>query len=127
MALDARLAKEAPKQSPIAATEPNLMAGAKTYRDYCAVCHGMSGGPQSAVAKGMFPPPPQFFHGDDMSGDPVGDTFWKASNGIRLTGMPAFRGTLTDDQLWQVSQLVANGNKLPAAVQAFMAGPTPAK
>jgi mono/diheme cytochrome c family protein len=122
MALSARLAKEAPKQSPITATEANLLAGAKTYRDYCSECHGMSSGPSSAAAKGMFPPPPQFFHGDDLSGDPVGETYWKASNGIRLTGMPAFRGTLTDDQLWQVSQLIANGNKLPAAVQGVMAG-----
>jgi thiosulfate dehydrogenase len=127
MALNARLAKEAPKQSPITATEANLLAGAKTYRDYCSECHGMSGGPSSAAAKGMFPAPPQFFHGDDLSGDPVGETYWKASNGIRLTGMPAFGGTLTDDQLWQVSQLLANGNKLPAAVQGVMAGTMAAK
>jgi thiosulfate dehydrogenase len=127
MALDARLAKEAPKQSPIAPTEPNLLAGAKTYRDYCSGCHGMSGAPPSAAAKGMFPAPPQFFHGDDLSGDPVGETYWKATNGIRLTGMPAYGGTLTDDQRWQVSQLLANGNKLPPAVQAFMASPVPAK
>jgi thiosulfate dehydrogenase len=127
MALNARLAKEAPKQSPITATEANLLAGAKTYRDYCSECHGLSAGPSSAAAKGMFPPPPQFFHGDDLSGDPVGETYWKASNGIRLTGMPAFRGTLTDDQLWQVSQLLANGNKLPASVQGVMAGTMAAK
>jgi mono/diheme cytochrome c family protein len=57
----------------------------------------------------------------------VGETYWKASNGIRLTGMPAFRGTLTDDQLWKVSQLIANGNKLPAAVQGVMAGTLAAK
>jgi thiosulfate dehydrogenase len=127
MALNARLAKEAPKQSPITATQANLLAGAKTYLDYCSECHGMSGGASSAAAKGMFPAPPQFFHGDDLSSDPVGETYWKASNGIRLTGMPAFRGTLTDDQLWQVSQLLANGNRLPAAVQGVMAGTMAAK
>jgi thiosulfate dehydrogenase len=127
MALSARLAKDAPKQSPIVATDQNLLAGAKTYRDYCAECHGMSSGPASAAAKGMYPPPPQLFHGEDVAGDPVGETFWKVSNGIRLTGMPAFRGTLTDDQLWQVSQLLANETKLPAAVQALMAGPMSGK
>ena len=126
-ALNARLAKDAPKQSPIEASEQNLLAGAKTYREYCSICHGMSSGPASAAAKGMYPPPPQLFHGEDVAGDPVGETFWKVSNGIRLTGMPAFRGTLTDDQLWQVSQLLANGTKLPAVVQTLMAGPMSAK
>ncbi len=121
MALNARVAKEAQAQSPIPATEPNLMAGAKSYREDCSICHGMSGGPESAIAKGMFPRPPQLFHGNGVTDDPVGETYWKVSNGIRLTGMPAFRGSLTDEQIWQVSQLLANANKLPAGVRDFMA------
>ena len=121
MALDARVAKEAPTQSPISTTEPNLMSGAKTYRRYCSECHGLSGEPSSAVAKGMFPKPPQLFDGKGVTDDPVGETYWKVSNGIRLTGMPAFSGSLTDEQLWQVSQLLANAKKLPAGVGAFMA------
>jgi thiosulfate dehydrogenase len=127
MALNARLAKEAPTQSPIPATEPNLMAGAKSYRQYCAACHGLSGEAPSAAAKGMFPAPPQLFDGKGVTDDPVGETYWKASNGIRLTGMPAFRGSLTDEQLWQVSQLLANAKKLPAAVSALLASSPAAK
>jgi thiosulfate dehydrogenase len=127
MALNARVAKEAPKQSPIPASEPNLMAGAKSYRQYCSACHGISGEPQSAVAKGMFPAPPQLFHGNGVTDDPVGETYWKAANGIRLTGMPAFRESLTEEELWQVSQLLANANKLPAGVSELMAKPSGAK
>lgn len=127
MALNARVAKEAFAQSPIAATESNLMAGAKTYREYCSGCHGMSGDAKSAAAKGMFPPPPQLFHDNGVTDDPVGETYWKVSNGIRLTGMPAFRGSLTDDQLWQVSQLLANANKLPAGIRDFMASSSAAR
>jgi thiosulfate dehydrogenase len=47
-------------------------------------------------------------------------TYWKVDNGIRLTGMPAFAGTLSDTQIWQVSQLLANGAKLPDAVSQFL-------
>ena len=57
MALHARIAREAPKDSPVPPTEPNLLAGAKVYREYCAVCHGTADEPQTATAKGMFPPP----------------------------------------------------------------------
>jgi hypothetical protein len=42
-----------------------------------------------------------------VTDDPVGETYWKVSNGIRLTGMPAFFGSLTDEQLCHVSQLLA--------------------
>ena len=69
----------------------------------------------------MFPKPPQLFDGKGVTDDPVGETYWKVSNGIRLTGMPAFFGSLTDEQLWQVSQLLANAKKLPAGVLDFMA------
>ena len=126
IALNARIKKEAPKNSPIPADEPNLLAGAKVYREYCAVCHGTAGEAKSATAKGMFPPPPQLFKGKGVTDDPVGETFWKAANGIRLTGMPAYRGSLSDDQLWQVSQLLATADKLPEAVKEVVTLPSPA-
>ncbi len=126
MALNARIDKEAPKESPIPASEPNLAAGAHIYRDHCAVCHGTAGEPETATAKGMFPRPPQLFRGKGVTDDPPGETFWKAANGIRLTGMPAYQGSLTDEQLWQVSQLLANADKLPGSVKDIMAQPSPA-
>lgn len=126
MALHARIDKEAPKDAPMQPTEANLLAGAKLYRDYCAVCHGTAGEPKTATAKGMFPTPPQLFQGKGVTDDPPGETFWKAANGIRLTGMPAYRGSLTDDQLWQVSLALANADKLPQSAKDLLAGPAPA-
>jgi thiosulfate dehydrogenase len=126
IALNARIKKEAPKDSPVPANEANLLAGAKVYREYCAVCHGTAGEAKTATANGMFPAPPQLFKGKGVTDDPVGETFWKASNGIRLTGMPAYRGSLSGDQLWQVSQLLANADKLPAAVKDVVTLPSPA-
>jgi thiosulfate dehydrogenase len=120
MALHSRIAKEMPSQAPIPADEANLLAGAKIYRDQCAVCHGLSGQAESAIAKGMFPHPPQLFEGHGVTDDPAGETWWKAANGIRLTGMPGFKGSLSDTQLWQVSLLLANADKLPASVQAAL-------
>ena len=35
---------------------------------------------------------------------PVGHTYWKVANGIRLTGMPAFAKSLSENQMWRVSQ-----------------------
>jgi mono/diheme cytochrome c family protein len=127
MALHARMDKEMPAQSPIPATEPNLLAGARLYRENCAFCHGLASVPQTPTTKGMFPKPPQLMRGKGVTDDPVGESYWKAANGIRLTGMPGYRGSLSDEQLWQVSQFLATADKLPQSVRDLMALPLSAK
>ncbi len=124
-ALHARVSREAPSQSPIPATEDNLLAGAKIYRNDCAVCHGLQGQPKTRIAQGMFPSPPQLLRGTGVTDDPVGQTFWKVANGIRLTGMPGFDKTLTNAAIWQVSQMLANANHLPASVAHLLSTPAP--
>jgi len=77
----------------------------------------------TAIAKGEFPKPPQLFMGKGVGGDPVGVTYWKVANGIRLTGMPGFSGSLSNEQMWQVSLLLAHADKLPANVQTVLKEP----
>ncbi|PYP87870.1 MAG: hypothetical protein DMG65_16335 [Candidatus Angelobacter sp. Gp1-AA117] len=120
MALRARIAAEAPKNSPMQADPANLTAGAKIYVANCAFCHGLPGQKDiPAAGKGMFPVPPQLFNPDEMvTDDPVGQTYWKVTNGIRMTGMPSFNKSLSPDQMWEVSLLLANADKLPDNVKA---------
>jgi mono/diheme cytochrome c family protein len=126
MALHARIGKEAPKTAAIPATEPNLLAGAEVYREHCAMCHGLKGHPPTATANGMFPKPPQLFRGKGVTDDTPGETFWKVNNGIRLTGMPAYRDSLNETQMWQVSQLLATADKLTPKVNEVVSQPPPA-
>ena len=116
MALSARVDKEMPKSAPIQGDEPNLKAGASVYVEHCAVCHGVPGQPKTAIASGMYPRPPKLMEGKGVTDDEPGESYWKVANGIRLTGMPGFRGPLTETQMWQVSLLVAHADKLPKAV-----------
>lgn len=120
MALNARVAKEAPASSPVPVSDENLVAGANLYREYCSVCHGLRGMAKSTIAKGMFPSPPLLLHGKGVTDDPPGETYWKVQNGIRLTGMPAFTGSLTDGEMWQVTLLLANAGRLPPAAIAAL-------
>jgi thiosulfate dehydrogenase len=129
MALHARMEKEMPKSAPpIAAEEATYMAGAQIYKDHCAVCHGLPGQPQTAIAKGMFPKPPKLMEGTGVSDDPAGETYWKVAGGIRMTGMPGFDKSLSPTEMWQVSLLLANSDKLPKTVmdnlRAVAAQPT---
>jgi len=127
MALKARISKEAPKNAPIQPTEDNLTAGAKAYTDNCAFCHGYLNQPASKAAKGMFPLPPQLLTKDEMvTDDPVGVTYWKVKNGIRMTGMPGFGEMLSDNEMWEVSEMLAHADKLPpSALVALQQLPTP--
>jgi len=123
IALNARVRKEAPKTSPIAASDEVYAAGAQIYRNNCAVCHGLPGQDQTAIAKGEFPKPPELFKGKGVSDDLAGITYWKVANGIRLTGMPGFSNSLSAEQMWEVTLLLSNAGKLPAAVQTVLQEP----
>jgi thiosulfate dehydrogenase len=132
MALHAHLDKEMPKSVPIAADEAAYTAGAQIYKDNCAVCHGLPAQPQTNIAKGMFPRPPKLMEGTGVTDDPAGETYWKVSGGIRMTGMPGFDKTLSSTQMWQVSLLLADADKLPPSVKTILASspapvPPPAK
>jgi thiosulfate dehydrogenase len=120
MALHARLDKEMPTQVPVPADEPNVLAGAHTYIEQCAVCHGLPGQEQTAIAQGEFPRPPHLFRGTGVTDDEPGETYWKVANGIRLTGMPGFNKQLSTTEMWQVSLLVAHADKLPDAAKAVL-------
>src|SRR5215469_5920337 len=126
MALHARQEKEVPKTVPISTAEPNLLAGAQVYKEHCAVCHGVQAQPQSAIASRMFPKPPKLMEGTGVTDDPPGETYWKVSGGIRMTGMPGFAKTLSTTQMWQVSLLCANADKLPDSAKQILAGIAPA-
>jgi mono/diheme cytochrome c family protein len=70
----------------------------------------------------MLPAPPQLLERQDMvTDDPEGVTFWKVTNGIRLTGMPGFGSTLSETQRWQVTLLVSHADKLPNSAQTALA------
>jgi mono/diheme cytochrome c family protein len=122
-ALNAAMAGETGKPSPVPADETNLRSGARVYGEQCAVCHGMLGRPASAIAAGMYPQPPQLLPPKKgVTDDPVGETYWKVKHGIRLTGMPGFGESLTETELWQVSLFLLHADKLPASAQSVLRG-----
>jgi thiosulfate dehydrogenase len=83
----------------------------------------LPGRDQTAIAKGEFPKPPELFKSKGVTDDLAGVTYWKVANGIRLTGMPGFSGSLSSEQMWQVSLLLANADKLPATVRRILQEP----
>jgi thiosulfate dehydrogenase len=116
------------KDAPFGTSEDVFEGGAKVYKAQCAGCHG-SPGHDVPFAKAMYPDAPQLWkkHSNGVVGvsdDEVGETYWRVSNGIRLTGMPSYRKVLSDTEMWQVSLLLKNADKeLPLPVTQILTGP----
>jgi thiosulfate dehydrogenase len=122
-ALHATIGREMPKTVPLHPDEANLAAGALVYREHCAVCHGLPEQKETMIAAGMYPHPPKLLEGKGVTDDEPGESYWKVANGIRLTGMPGFRSRLSETQMWQVSLLVANADKLPKSIHDVLSLP----
>jgi thiosulfate dehydrogenase len=118
--------KKLPHPDPqVPENEASYMAGAEVYKQNCAVCHGLPGEPKTNIAEGMAPDPPQLFKGKGVTDDEAWESYWKVENGIRMTGMPGFKGKLTEPQIWQVSVLVKNADKISPAVKAALLSSEP--
>ncbi len=123
MAIEARMERNPAGEPTLPVNEANLTAGAKIYRERCAGCHGFANQEQDAAAAGMFPKPPLLVQGKGVTDDPPGEISWKATYGIRLSGMPAYMGTLTNEQIWQVSLFLKNADKMPEAAKKMVSAP----
>ena len=122
MALRASIGNAVDQKNPLPFNNENMLAGANVYIVNCATCHGAPGHSPSAISKGMFPPPPQLMEKKDMvTNDPEGETHWKVTHGIRLSGMPGFAGTLSDTQRWQVTTFVAHADNLSPTLKSVFA------
>jgi thiosulfate dehydrogenase len=116
--LHATLAREAPRgANPVPLNDQNLIAGIRLYAENCAVCHGGADAKPTTIAHGLYQRPPQLAK-DGVEDDPEGVTFWKVDHGIRLTGMPSFGKSLSDQQIWQLALFLKHMDALPPAAES---------
>ena len=115
-AVDGWTARQAANlKNPLPASAENITAGANLYLNHCAGCHGVPSNPESQFQRSFYPPAPGFFRQmPDMSD---GANFYVIQRGIRWTGMPAWRYTLTETQIWQLVTFFDNMHELPPAAQ----------
>ena len=106
-ALDASLERRSDGLSnPIAPNDTAAIAAGQTiYAHDCAGCHGSAKDPSEWGAKGFYPRPPQFFQeGTDVTAP---EAYAAIRDGIRYSGMGAWRGQMKDGDMWKVANFVA--------------------
>jgi mono/diheme cytochrome c family protein len=95
-------AEYAGKTNPLGADAAT--AGAEVFKTNCESCHGPQGHGDGPAGAALDPAPkdlPSFV-------PTVGDDFlyWRINTGKEGTSMVAWKGVLTDDQIWQVVAFV---------------------
>jgi mono/diheme cytochrome c family protein len=78
--------------------------GALCFRTHCVACHGAPGVAPDAAGMSMRPVPGPLV--DAARHWRPRELYWITRNGIRMTGMPAWRYQMSDDDLWAVSAFV---------------------
>ena len=74
--------------------------GFSHYKEMCESCHGAPGKKETDLAKGLNPHAPNLSRsGEEMSAE---ELFWVTKNGIKMTGMPAWGKTHSDDTIWDM-------------------------
>lgn len=68
------------------------------------------------LADALYPRAPQFTK--DAPHMPENQNFYIIRHGVRLSGMPAWRQVLTEQEVWQVTDFLSHMDKLPPLVSA---------
>lgn len=85
-----------------------VMDGFRHYREMCVGCHLAPGINSSEIRKGLMPEPPKLREVVDEWAP--NELFWVIKNGVKMTGMPAWGPTHSDEKIWG---MVAFLEKLP--------------
>lgn len=80
--------------------DESVSAGAQVFKDYCSACHGATGHGDGSAGASLEPHPKNLAAFQSQVGDDY--LLWRISTGKPGTAMVAWKGVLTDEQIWQV-------------------------
>ncbi|KAE8236334.1 c-type cytochrome [Ectopseudomonas guguanensis] len=86
--------------APVLDDPARIGRGLTLYIAHCEQCHGGPGVAPQPFALGLTPIPANLV--ETSRRWPPGDIFWTAKYGIKMTGMPAWKYRLDDEQLWDL-------------------------
>jgi mono/diheme cytochrome c family protein len=90
------------QKNPLPATTENWADGKEAFSHYCVACHGMDGQSTGVPFADHVSPPIPSLASEDVQRYTDGQLKWILDNGIRPSGMPGAKGTLSDDELWSI-------------------------
>src|ERR1700678_489718 len=114
-AKDVTIPLEAGKmKNPLPETDEVVSQGQEVFLGSCAQCHGADARGDTNIGRSMYPP------AMDLSSAHVqhwndAELFWIIQNGVRLTGMPAWKSSISVDDTWKLARFIHHLPRLAAA------------
>jgi mono/diheme cytochrome c family protein len=111
------------KTNPLLADRETLKEGRELYLQSCAICHGTDGHGRTDLGRGMYPPAmdltsPHVQHWNDA------ELYWIIQNGVRLTGMPSWKSSLSDADGWKLVHFIHGLPRAEAQAAAMATCPS---
>ena len=113
------------KTNPLPETDEIVSQGQDVFLGSCAQCHAADGRGDTDIGRNMAPP------AMDLTSSHVqhwsdAELFWIIQNGVRLTGMPAWHSSISENDTWKLARFV---HKLPRLEvgSATASAPSPAQ
>jgi mono/diheme cytochrome c family protein len=82
-----------------------LKEGYKHYKQMCEFCHGAPGERPFEFTKGLNPKAPEMSHTAEEWNEP--ELFYIIKYGVKMTGMPSWGETLSEEEIWSIVALLA--------------------
>lgn len=92
-------------------SEGLVTTGFPHFHDTCRLCHGAPGYQREEFAEGLYPKPPLLSSHEVQRENEDRELYWIVKNGLKMTGMPSFGKTHSEEQLWG---MVAFLRRLPS-------------
>lgn len=78
----------------------SVSQGQYHYKEMCLRCHGAPGVAPKSWSQNMLPEPPPVWNSTKTWED--GEIFYVVKNGIKMTGMPTWKKSHTDKEIWSM-------------------------
>jgi mono/diheme cytochrome c family protein len=108
-------------KNPLPETDEVAGEGQAVFLESCALCHGADGRGQSSIGRNMYPPTADL-HSSHVQHWSDGELFWIIRNGVRLTGMPSWQSSISEDNTWKLARFIHNLPRQDAALASTAVG-----
>src|SRR5271169_2396581 len=105
-AKDVTIPLEAGKmKNPLPETDEIVSQGQEVFLGSCAQCHGPEARGDTNVGRNMNPPAMDLTSAHVQHWSDA-ELFWIIQNGVRLTGMPSWKSTISGDDTWKLARFI---------------------
>ena len=93
-------------KNPVPDTQAAIDEGKGHFMHHCQICHGNDGQNTGVPFAQQMSPPVADLKSEDVQGFTDGQLKWIIQNGINPSGMPAWKGILSDDEMWNMVRYI---------------------